>query len=92
MNRKGNYNGNKSGGSAWRRVGEILVSKQGKAYVKIKEDVTLQKDMVLQMQDPRDRIHKAVEAGRMTEEQAEERLSKIKDFVKYELVLAPPRD
>lgn len=84
-----NNNGSKS---AWKRVGEILVSKQGKAYVKIKEDITLQKDMVLQMQDPRDRIHKAVEAGRMTEEKAEELLSKIKDFVKYELVLAPPRE
>lgn len=78
--------------NAWRTVGEILTSKAGKMYVKFKEDVTLSANSTLMIQDPRISLGEAVSAGRLTEEQAEERMSKIPEFHRYNLVLPPPKD
>lgn len=80
--------------SAWRRVGEILDSKTkpGTLYVKFKEDVNVTAGTTLLIQDPRIELQAAVNAGRLTEERAEEMLSKIPDFLRYNLVLAPPKD
>lgn len=86
---------NKFSGNAkknpWRPVGEILTSKAGKLYVKIKEDITLEANSTLMIQDPRVSLEEAVNAGRMTEEQATERLAKIPDFVRYQLIKPPEK-
>lgn len=79
-------------GSSWLTVGEILVSKAGSPYIKFKEDFEVKQGMTLTMQDPRTRLEEAVAAGRMTEEQAQERAAKIPEFVKYSLVLPPSKD
>lgn len=86
--------GGKSGKSAWLKVGEILLSnkREGELYIKMKEDVTLKVGQTLQIKDPRKSLEEAVNAGRLTEEKAETILSKIPDFVCYELILPPAKD
>jgi hypothetical protein len=81
-----------NGKPQWLNVGEILVSKKNSLYVKIKQDVTLPAGTQLMIQDPRVKVQEAVDAGRLTEEQGEERLAKIPSFVKYNLVLPPAKD
>lgn len=84
----------KSDGAKWLKVGEILTSnkKEGELYIKMKEDVSLKTGQTLQIRDPRKSLEEAVNAGRLSEDKAETILSKIPDFVRYELILPPPRD
>jgi hypothetical protein len=84
--------GGVKGKSPWKPVGEILKSKAGKLYVKFKEDFTVEAGSTLMIQDPRVNIQEGVTAGRMTEEQAEERLAKIPEFVRYNLILPPSKE
>ncbi len=79
-------------GSSWLTVGEILVSKAGSPYIKFKEDFEVKQGMTLTMQDPRVRLEEAVAAGRMSEDEAQERAAKIPEFVKYSLVLPPAKE
>lgn len=93
----GSYSNNTTGaakakGSSWLTVGEILISKAGSPYVKFKEDFEVKQGMTLTMQDPRVRLEEAVAAGRMSEDEAQERAAKIPDFLKYSLVLPPAKD
>lgn len=88
-NKKGSSGAKKS---AWKSVGEILSSKAGKLYIKFKEDISVSAGSTLMIQDPRVNIQEGVSAGRLTEEQAEERLAKIPDFVRYTLVQPPADD
>ena len=84
-----------SGGAkkaSWKPVGEILTSKAGKLYVKFKDDFTAAANSTLMIQDPRVSLEEAVNAGRMTEEQATERMAKIPDFVRYSLIKPPDKE
>ena len=67
--------------SEWLKVGSILRKKDGKGvYFKVANGVTLTKDSILTMQDPRER--KGI---------TEEQLAKIPDFVRFDVFL-PPSD
>ena len=74
----------------WKKFGSIRL-KDNKPYIKITEDITLPKDAIVQVQDPRQRLKDSVSAGRITEEKAEEYLANIPAYVKYDLVLPPPK-
>lgn len=77
----------------WLKVGQILTKKDGNGYnVKIDADVTLKKGTYLQVTKPQDEIQRLVANGIITEEQGEERLAKIPDFVKFNLILPPAKD
>lgn len=75
----------------WKNVGSLRKSKAGGLYIKINEGVTLAKDDVLQLQDPRKKLQASIDAGRLTEEKGAEMIAKVPDFVKYDVVLAPKR-
>lgn len=67
--------------SQWKKIGTIMKNKKGTGnYLKVTEGVTLTKDQILQVMNPRKRPG-------ITEEQ----LQKIPDYVVAEL-LVPPAD
>jgi hypothetical protein len=70
--------------SKWAKVGELKKSKQGKLYIEVKEDIA--KGSYVMLKDPRASIAESVQTGRLTQEKGDEILSKIPDFVKYELI------
>lgn len=77
--------------SQWKRVGSVKKSKNGNGfYLDVAEGITLSKGDKLQLQEPREQLKKFFEMGKMSEEQYEERLGKIPDFVAFDVVL-PPR-
>lgn len=79
---------NNNSKSKWKKVGAILKSKNGNGfYIKIDEGITLSKGQTLNVQNPRDRIQSLADSGKITEKEAEERLAKIPDFVRYEVFL-----
>ena len=71
----------------WTKVGSIRKSKKGSLYVKVDADVTLKKDSVLQIQNPRDNITSRLKAGKLTEAEANERLAKVPEFIRQEVFL-----
>lgn len=76
---------------SWKKVGSLRKSDKGDFYIKIDEQVTLDKGSIVQVQDPRKRIKAAVESGKLTKDAGDEMLGKIKEFIRYELVLPPKR-
>lgn len=84
--------------SRWVTVGTMSLKKQKEGSSKkeynflVKEDIVLKKGQYLTVQDPRETVRRLLEKGFLTEEQAEERLAKIPDWVKFEFVLAPSKD
>lgn len=77
--------------SAWKKIGSLRKSQKGSNYLKIDSDTNLKKGDVVQLQDPRKSLDAAVAAGRMSAEKAEEIKGKIPEYVRYDLVLAPPK-
>ena len=55
-------------------------------YIKISEDVTFKKGDMISVNDPRKQLPELVKSGKMKEETATKILSKLPDFVKFELV------
>ncbi len=74
---------------SWKRIGSLSKSKSGSLYIKVTEEVTLEKDSALMLQDPRKKLEASVAAGRLSEEKAAEIAAKIPEFVKYEVYVAP---
>jgi hypothetical protein len=77
--------------SKWLTCGSLRKGQDGSLYITVTSDVTLTKGMSLQLQDPRKTVAKLAEKGFMTAEVAEERIAKIPEYVKYDVVLPPPR-
>lgn len=75
----------------WKTVGSVRKNEKGNFYLKVTEGITLSKDDVLQLQDPRKKLKESVAAGRLTEERAEELANKIPEYVKYDVVLPPKK-
>lgn len=73
--------------STWTKVGTLRKSKKGGTYMKIDTDVSLKKDDILNVQDPRKKLDESVEAGRLTEEKADEIRAKIPDYIMREVYL-----
>lgn len=70
--------------------GEILESKAGKIYIKFKKDADIKEGDVVFLTKFADDIQSKVEAGFITEDEAESSLTK-RSFVKY-ILTKPPRD
>jgi hypothetical protein len=64
--------------SKWLRVGQVRLSKKGKEQIYVSEDVSLKKGTYLHLSDPRTRPG-------ITEEQ----LSKIPEYVIFDIVVPP---
>lgn len=91
MEQKKQYKNN----SGWITVGTLTTKKdqsKGKYTFKVGADVTLKQGEYLVVQDPRERLKNLLTEGKISEEQYEERLAKIPDFVKFEFVKGPARD
>lgn len=71
----------------WNKIGSLRKSEKGSLYLKIDSDASLKKGQSLQLMDPRKSIDRAVENGKMTSDQAEERKAKIPEYVRYEAFL-----
>ena len=72
----------------WLHFGDIMKSKDGKLYIKVREDVELKKDQMIVMKKKSDQIKSQHESGFITEERMNELLEKL-SFIKYELLLPP---
>ncbi len=77
----------------WLEVGSVLRDKKDstRSYIVLKNDVTLKKGAVLQLQKPQEQITRLLERGVITEEAAQERLAKVPSFVLFNVVLPPER-
>ena len=73
--------------SKWTKVGSLRKSKAGGLYIKVDSDVTLKTGAALNLQDPRKKIAASVEAGRLTQAKANELLSKIPEYIRYDVML-----
>lgn len=92
-NRKKKELGAKAGNkkSAWRDVGTVFARKDGEGFfLKINENVTLEKGQILNLEAPQDRIERLFKMGYLDEEKAEERLERIPETVKFDVILPPP--
>lgn len=77
--------------SKWQNVGSMRKSKDSESYY-IKVDQDIKAGSVLRCERPADRVQKLVEFKKITQEEADERIQKIPDFVKFDLILPPPKD
>lgn len=71
----------------WTKVGTIRKSQKKSLYLKLDEDLNLQKGAILQLQDPRASLDRMVQSGKLSEDKAKERLAKIPDYIRQEVYL-----
>ncbi len=71
----------------WNKVGSLRKSQKGGLYIKLDADVTLTKGTSLSLQDPRKSIQGLADQGKITSDQASERLSKLPEYIKYDVFL-----
>lgn len=76
----------------WKKIGSVRVGKTpGSFYLKIDNTVTLGSGDSLFLQDPRKKLDESVAAGRLDAERAAGMKEKIPTYIKYDVVLAPPK-
>lgn len=78
--------------TAWPKVGQMLLSQKGSYYVKFDQDVTIKAGETLMLRKPADEIASLVANGHLDQEKADERLAKIPDFVKFNVIKPPAND
>lgn len=80
-----------SNAKKWLKVGSMLAKKDGDGYyLKIEADIPA--GCILRMEKPADRLNRLAEKGIISQDEADEKAAKIPDFVKFELILPPPKD
>jgi len=62
-------------------IGDLCKGKDGKEYIKVVQDITLKAGQYINLQKPSEKLDWLVSQGKITEEQREERESKIPTFV-----------
>jgi hypothetical protein len=67
------------------RVGQALKSKAGKTYLKFEKAVTIGENEALFLSTPAEDIQFLLEAGKITQEEAEIKLAKVPSFVLYNI-------
>lgn len=67
------------------RVGQVLVSKSGKTYLKFEKNVTISEGEALFISTPQEDINFLLTSGKITQEEADLKLSKVPGFVKYNI-------
>lgn len=76
----------------WKKFGSVRVGKTaGQFYMKVDSSITLGPNDAVFLQDPRKKLKESVAAGRLDEARATEMAAKIPEYIKYDLVLAPPK-
>lgn len=89
-------------GKGWPKIGTIRRSKEGSNYIKLEDNVKILVDgqevqlngqRIVQLQDPRSKVESLKENGHIDEAEADRRLEKLAsmDWLRYELVIPPPR-
>ena len=73
--------------SKWNKVGSLRKAKSGNNYIKVDKDITLKKDSILTMIDPRKSIQSSIESGKLSEEKGTALLEKLPDYIRYELFI-----
>ena len=73
----------------WKQVGSIRMSQKGSLYIKIEDASTIADGDALQIEKPEDKLRRLHELGYITDEQLEDRISKLPDWLKYEISQAP---
>lgn len=75
----------------WLTVGTIRKNDGGKLYIKVDQAVTLPAGTVLMLQKPEEAIKRLQSMGFLDEEKAAARLATIPEYIKYNVVLPPPK-
>ncbi len=77
-----------------RTLGSVVKGRDGKPdYIKIKDDVVLKKGQILNLESVKNQLEslqKAVAAGKLSAENGEkikERISKVPDWVRFEITM-----
>jgi len=73
-------------------VGQILESKKGSLYIKVKQDVELKADEAIYIDKATVKFERMLEAGKLSEEDFEKEMEAHdkggkKNFIKYDLTL-----
>ncbi len=77
----------------WEQVGSMRAGSEDKGggyYLKIEKDIPA--GSIIKMEKPQDRINRLVEKGVIKPEEGEARIAKVPDYIRFELILPPPRD
>ena len=75
----------------WIHFADIMKSKEDKLYIKVREDIKLEKDQMVVMKKKSEQIKQQFKNGFISEERRDELLEKL-SFIKYELLLPPGDD
>jgi hypothetical protein len=90
-------------GKGWPMIGTIRKGDKG-SYIKLEDNVTilvdgeeipLNKSRTCQLQSPVAKVERLIKSGAIKESETESRMEKAKEvneWLKYEIVLPPPRD
>ena len=73
----------------WRQVGSIRMSQKEKLYIKIDDASQIKDGDALQIEKPEDKLRRLHELGYITDEQLEDRIAKLPEWLKYEISQAP---
>lgn len=76
----------------WNKIGSVNDSKYGGYTFVISKDCELKEGERLTLIKPADNIQSLADKGIITQEQADEKLEKLPDFVKYEVFQVPPKE
>lgn len=75
----------------WQNVGSMRKGKEGDSYY-IKVDQDIKAGSVVRCERPAERIQRLADLGKITQDEANEKIQKVPDFVKFDLILPPPKD
>lgn len=76
--------------SKWTKVGVLLKSKNGNGYyIKVENDIELEKGETLVVRSPKDGVLSLLERGIISQEEADSRMERIPDYVKFEIFSVP---
>jgi len=79
--------------SKWQTVGKVYNRKDGTGrFLKITEDVTLKKDMILNLQDPEESLKRIAKALNWSSDELNAKVEKLPEGLVAEVVLPPPRN
>ena len=67
------------------KVGQVLKSKAGKTYLKFEKSISITEGEALFISTPQEDIAFLVEKGKITQEEADLKLSKVPSFVLYNI-------
>lgn len=76
---------------SWARLGSMLQAKSGGYYLKFEEDVTIKAGETVLLRKPADEVQRLADRGVIDQAKADERIAKIPEFVKFNMV-KPPGD